>query len=515
MSAPTSTDTHRELLADALIRETGADLRLRGANFWSLAQLFPALVASLLTVAVTVLAGAVPGASTLARGLAGGAVALLAAFLGLSAIYSIVFEGFHWARFRRMRARLLTIWPQLASRSEYWDQGLRVEIQLMNRRGSNPRELRESIWEIGGDPAIFHHYISGLRSEVLPNAGVRRALRLMVEILVLAAASVAAASGWVIASSLTGVTSPGLDLGGITVTLLRLLIPTLVVAPLVLAAVRMQSGFKVAGVTMEDPALLIFDLDKTLIDLDPMDKNHRADENWRRPNRSAREAAQKAGVKGVLATTSATDVYRLAITQTGRDSLITREIERILNEVERKLATMAWSLLVTGNDLRKLRRAGHMLGIVTSNGRECIRTLRESTRPDRLPFELFEFCITRDDVSTPKPSAEPIARAIDFARSRQIEIPAWYIGDQENDLRAVLSHNSTALPKNRCRMALVSSRVSRFRLMRLVTENYRETSTGAEKLHEPESISPRHGWPARFTDAGAFCRWILQDSRRN
>jgi phosphoglycolate phosphatase-like HAD superfamily hydrolase len=406
-----------DYFAAALLGDVGADLRLRGQNIWNVAQFFTGLVATLLTVSLALVAGVVPSVGIEAGAAAAMVIALVAALLCVGAWYTFVFESFHWARTRRVRERVLRVWhaTQSASTVPILSRALELDIALHVGRGSTPAEFRRLVPDSVADDVRWH-YLDGLRDETVPARGVRFGLRLVLLLLLIATTIVSIGGGFRFGLTLS---PQAWEASAIA------LVPGVIVLT---AWIVLQRSFATSGISRPDPQLILFDLDKTLVDLAP------SEAAWTGCNLRAQEVARNAGVAASNGMT-AYDVYRLAGQRRGKGSPVAYELSRLLDRQEIEFVT-TWGKVAPGvAGLGRLRDAGHCLGIVTSNGRACVDALFSA---GRLPKDLFSVVVSRDDVSGIKPSGEPIQVAWASVTQRRPRLSSgWYVGDNAKDREAV------------------------------------------------------------------------------
>lgn len=110
-----------------------------------------------------------------------------------------------------------------------------------------------------------------------------------------------------------------------------------------------------------------------------------------------------------------------------------REARRILDLHEGRWALERAVALCSTEALLDIRAQGHILGIVTSNGRACLDAL---FRRGILHRELFSATITRDDVTAIKPDPEPLVRACALLKERFHTATIRFIGDSDDDALA-------------------------------------------------------------------------------
>lgn len=184
-------------LIEALVRETSADLRVRGQNIWNVAQFFTALEASLLTVGFALLVGTVPSTGLMGGAAAAISISIVSFSLGLLGVYTFYFEGFHWARARVVRKRILraAIAELTADERAALPEGLDVDLEVFVSRGSSPKSIREFFEAEAATKAIAPHpasaateYLEMLGDETTPTKGTRYALRWTLVLLTVAAA---------------------------------------------------------------------------------------------------------------------------------------------------------------------------------------------------------------------------------------------------------------------------------------------------------------------------------------
>lgn len=197
------------------------------------------------------------------------------------------------------------------------------------------------------------------------------------------------------------------------------------------------------------PQLILFDLDKTLVDLDP------GDPHWEEPNSRARDLVLKAGLK-IDRDASAHAAYRIALSATGKDSPLTRALDHLLDETEVRLGKLYSKPIFVQQELDRLRKAGHVLGIVTSNGSACLNALASNKS---FPLSLFSVVVTRRDAPDTKPSPAPLVAAWREFNARQLPVSGfWFVGDSLWDLEAAQAYDQTR-PPVQVTFALVGDRV--------------------------------------------------------
>jgi phosphoglycolate phosphatase-like HAD superfamily hydrolase len=462
--------------AEAMAHEIGADLRQRGQNIWNVAQFYTAVVASLLTVSIAVLNGVIGSTGATARNLAALGISLVAVDLGLNAIYTFAFEGFHWARMRRVRQRVLATWRAAVTSDSVTDlaAALEPDITVLTDRGSTPREYRRLFLSEKMDE-VRDNYLDGLRNEIQPDKGTRYAVRLTLESLTGIAAVVSVVSGYLLvygSSGLAWTKAVG------------------IAAPLVAIVggiLLLDLAFHRSGITDDDPSVLFFDLDKTLVDLDP------GDTHWAEFNKRAREMLAHEGIR-IEPSTTAHQCYRAALMKTGADSRLTIALDTLLDEAEVTLVR-SHSIMLAGSEpetLRRLKNDGHLLGVITSNGERCLEALE---RYHQFPRKMFSVLVTRRSASNIKPSPEPIEEAWRRAQSKRPLLKfGWYIGDSRVDLEALRA--SRAQVRRQLRFALISPSAG------TGTDSRAHRVTSANNV--PRLIKLRH----RFSTAREFSEWI-------
>ncbi|MCP2258122.1 phosphoglycolate phosphatase [Streptoalloteichus tenebrarius] len=173
---------------------------------------------------------------------------------------------------------------------------------------------------------------------------------------------------------------------------------------------------------MSRPAL--FDLDGTLVDLAaPRD-------DLEALRAGLRALAEREGVPldhfGIF------PMYR-ALSVAGRGVAEAREL---IDSYEVRWARATARALTSDDALGRLLASGAPVALVTSNGRACVRALREAgLLPGAFPVE-----ITRDECGLLKPDPEPVRRAVtalgDVADGD--ELP--FVGDSKADREAVAAY---------------------------------------------------------------------------
>ena len=176
---------------------------------------------------------------------------------------------------------------------------------------------------------------------------------------------------------------------------------------------------------------ILFDLDGTLVDLNP------DQQDLEKLRTSFITFASNAGVslrsKGIFS------IYQQVITECAFDHPVSEYMRRELDSFEKKWARYRSAVNPNTEFLGKLRGLGHILAIVTNNGTACVQALFDF---DKLKSEWFDFSITRDDVTSIKPSSIPIENALDFINKGWRDISDFiFVGDSENDRLAVEAFN--------------------------------------------------------------------------
>lgn len=395
-----------DYFAGSLTSEVGADLRLRGQNVWNVAQFFTGLVASLLTVALALVVGAIPSIAIQPGAAAAMAIGLVAALLSLGAWYTFVFECFHWARTRRVRESVLRAWrkARVSSAPQTITNSLEANVNLLVGRGSTPEEFRRLVTD-SVPRSDRPKFLDGLRDEVLPSRGVRYGLRFVLLLLLVSTTAV----------SITGGLRLGLTLWGLTW-------PTIVISAIPASIVvfgwfLLLRSFADSGITRPDSQLLLFDLDKTLVDLAPNDSA------WADCDKRVTELALNSGIP-VREGMTVYQVYRESLQRKGNTSELTRDIARILDDQELAFV-VSWGKPLPGlSRMAELYEAGHCLGLVTSNGRACVAALSSA---GRFPQNLFTVVVSRDDVSDIKPSSEPLHKAWGLAQRLRPRLSSGWV----------------------------------------------------------------------------------------
>ncbi len=403
---------------DVLVRETGADLRLRGQNIWNVAQFFTGLVASLMAVSFALFAGAVPSVNDSTRAAAVLAVSLVAGLLGLGAVYTFVFECFHWAHARRNHQRVIGEWLNTgpATRWEVACSLLNIDLQVLLARVSTPREYRKTVLTSDGPPQVKSAYLYNLHDEILPQKGTRYLLRMVLYVLTGLSAGVSFLAGALLGSTLTA--SPSLPV--VFATAAAALVPYLAGWAL------LRHSFESTGITSPDPEILLFDLDKTLIDLAP------ADSDWKVCDAQVRTLVAGSPVAD-SGNATAYEIYRNALNSLGKTAPLTRAIAASLDEWEVRFVNSSAQPMPGLESLAKLAAAGHVFGIVSSNGRKCLDALFAT---GKLHADWFSVVVTRDDVPDIKPSAVPLKLAWDRS---PVTYAGWFVGDSLLDLESYRS----------------------------------------------------------------------------
>ncbi len=173
---------------------------------------------------------------------------------------------------------------------------------------------------------------------------------------------------------------------------------------------------------------VIFDLDGVLVD---------SDEAWMRVHRDAArkfmsDPPPDEELRELLWATTPEFVDRIL----PRDVKNREEIlEGMCNDIHEHMKALISSSCIKEREgmrdlLRRLRREGKKIGLVTNNDREITEGMLKHFDIQ----EFFDVIITKDDVGKPKPSPEPIFRALNDLRCAPKD--CIYIGDNEEDVIA-------------------------------------------------------------------------------
>jgi len=181
-------------------------------------------------------------------------------------------------------------------------------------------------------------------------------------------------------------------------------------------------------------ACWLIDLDGTLVDLcaDPI--------QLEALRAGSLAVARAAGLRP--RTGSIFGLHRQVLRERGRDAAATRRLRAVADVCERSWARRRARLRPGLGALALLRREGHALALVTSNGRACVEAL------DRR-FGLaavFDAIVTRDDVERLKPDPDPLLRALErlgLAAGALAGADVRVVGDSEADRDAAAALAAT------------------------------------------------------------------------
>lgn len=174
---------------------------------------------------------------------------------------------------------------------------------------------------------------------------------------------------------------------------------------------------------------ILFDLDGTLVALGPP-----ADE-LEDLREGLLRIARSAGVDP--SSHSILQIYDALVQNGGRDAAPAVRARELLDAAEVSWADTA-TPLHAGWELPTLRNQGSLLGLVTSNGRRCVDALIANAK---LP-DAFSGVVTRDEVTSLKPSAEPLVQGVALLESAGAVGPFLFVGDSATDEEAVHSFNA-------------------------------------------------------------------------
>jgi phosphoglycolate phosphatase-like HAD superfamily hydrolase len=175
---------------------------------------------------------------------------------------------------------------------------------------------------------------------------------------------------------------------------------------------------------------ILFDLDGTLVDINP-DK-----EEVEQLRASLAKLALRAGL--ALSHRDIFGMYQDVLLSIGFDHKLSRKMRLELDKHETRWAYQR-SVPKSTRLLGELRKNVQIIGIVTSNGTECVRALFGSKK---IREEWFDFVVTRDDSMLLKPSAVPLKRAVETATERVHDLSEiWFVGDSEQDEKAANEFN--------------------------------------------------------------------------
>lgn len=179
--------------------------------------------------------------------------------------------------------------------------------------------------------------------------------------------------------------------------------------------------------------ILLLDLDGTLVDLNPNPNDLKIIHKY------IHDVADKFKISKI--DNSAILTYKNILTSLGFGHSVTVDCRAFLNNYEASWATEN-ALPLFGIDLffEKVLRQFEKIYLITNNGLPCVEIL---FKKGVLQENWFNEIISRDNSSDIKPSAVPILKALDLAKSIKGKI--YFIGDSSVDQKACVAANSMGL----------------------------------------------------------------------
>jgi phosphoglycolate phosphatase-like HAD superfamily hydrolase len=168
---------------------------------------------------------------------------------------------------------------------------------------------------------------------------------------------------------------------------------------------------------------VFFDLDGTIIDLNPEPLE------LEQLRTVVLQIASSAGLSHK--TRSIFGAYQQLLIERGPQSGSAASVRKALDSYEVAWAKTRSVVKFDERCFYKLRSDCCVVGIVTNNGADCLRTLFNVAK---LKAEWFDVIVTRDDVPLLKPSPVPLELATHRARQQFVALEkVWFLGDSEND----------------------------------------------------------------------------------
>lgn len=186
---------------------------------------------------------------------------------------------------------------------------------------------------------------------------------------------------------------------------------------------------------MNDRCAILFDLDGTLVDLNP----DKSELELLRAN--ILNHAKDLGI--TLRNTSIFDIYQSVLEQYGFQHPVAKEMRSDLDAFEIGCVRESAVLKCQKQNFEALHELSSGLGIVTSNGSACLQALFGK---NGLEEKWFQITVTRDDCALLKPSASPLEQAIRLANGicpNLVEV--WFVGDSPSDKQAVDNYNRSSV----------------------------------------------------------------------